>query len=30
VTVRTAEELLPAVFAWVDNPQQFSNPAQPA
>ena len=30
VTARTAEELLPAVFAWADSPQQFSTPAQPA
>ena len=30
VTVRTAEELLPAVLAWVDSPAQFTTPAQPA
>ena len=30
VTVRTAEELLPAVFAWADSPKQFSDPARPA
>jgi FMN phosphatase YigB (HAD superfamily) len=30
VTVRAAEQLLPAVFAWADHPRQFTDPARPA